>query len=88
MNPLITDHSTLSHAERMQAVLDVAWDVEGRLQDDETVQLKVAAFVEFARHYWAMKEELQDNISYYKSNAQQLLNVANSTENILKGETL
>lgn len=55
-----------THAERMQAVLDIAWDVENRLEDDETVQLKVGAFVEFARHYCLLREELEYEASLFE----------------------
>ena len=75
-----------THAERMQAMLDIAWDVENRLQDDETVQLKVGDFVEFARHYYEMQQELLECVNYYKSNAKSSLVVAESIEKILKGE--
>lgn len=75
-----------SHAERMQSMLDIAWDVENRLEDDETVQLRVGAFVEFARHYYEMQQELLECVNYYKSNAKSSLVVAESIEKILKGE--
>jgi hypothetical protein len=75
-----------THAERMQSMLDIAWDVENRLEDDETVQLKVGAFVEFARHYYEMQQELLECVNYYKSNAKSSLVVAESIEKLLKGD--
>jgi hypothetical protein len=78
---------TPSHAERMQVMLDIAWDAENRLEDDETVQLKVGEFVEFARHYYEMQQELIECVSYYKSNAKSSLVVAEQIEKLLKGET-
>ena len=75
-----------SHAERMQAMLDIAWDVENRLEDDETVQLKVGEFVEFARHYYEMQQELIECVNYYKSNAKSSLVVAEKIEKLLNGE--
>lgn len=75
-----------SHAERMQAILDIAWDVENRLQDDETVQLNVGAFVEFARHYCAIKDQLDECIQCFKLNAKTHLIFAEETEKILKGK--
>jgi len=75
-----------SHAERMQATLDIAWDVENRLEDDENVQLKVGEFVEFARHYYEMQQELLECVNYYKSNAKSSLVVAESIEKLLKGD--
>lgn len=76
-----------SHAERMQAMLNIAWDAENRLQDDETVQLNVGAFVEFARHYCAIKDQLDECIQCFKLNAKTHLIFAKETEKILKGET-
>jgi hypothetical protein len=85
-------HSELTriptHAERMQAMLDIAWDSENRLEPHETVQLKVGAFVEFARHYYEMQQELLECVNYYKSNAKSSLDVAESIEKLLKGEML
>lgn len=77
-----------THAERMQAMLNIAWDVENRLQDDETVQLKVGAFVEFARHYCAIKDQLDECIQCFKLNAKTHLIFAEETEKILKGGNL
>jgi hypothetical protein len=76
-----------SHAERMQAILDIAWDAENRLEDDETVQLKVGEFVEFARHYYEMQQELIECVNYYKSNAKSSLVVAGKIEKLLNGES-
>jgi hypothetical protein len=75
-----------SHAERMQAILDIAWDAENRLDDNETVQLKVGEFVEFARHYYELQQELLECVNYYKSNAKSSLVVAEKIEKLLKGE--
>ena len=58
-----------THERRMQNMLDIAWDVENRLEGDETVQLKVGDFVEFARHYWAISDQLDECIQYFKVNA-------------------
>jgi hypothetical protein len=75
-----------SHAERMQAILDIAWDAENRLDDNETVQLKVGEFVEFARHYYELQQELIECVNYYKSNAKSSLVVAGKIEKLLNGE--
>jgi hypothetical protein len=77
-----------SHAERMQAMLDIAWDAENRLEDDETVQLKVGEFVEFARHYCAIADQLDECIQCFKLNAKTHLTFAKETEKILKEEEL
>ena len=71
----------------MQNMLNIAWDVENRLEGNETVQLKVGEFVEFARHYYEMQQELLECVNYYKSNAKSSLVVAESIEKLLKGET-
>jgi hypothetical protein len=77
-----------THERRMQNMLNIAWDVENRLQDDETVQLKVGDFVEFARHYWAISDQLDECIQCFKLNAKTHLIFAKETEKILKGDNL
>ena len=77
-----------TRAERMQAVLEIAWDVENRLQDDETVQLKVGAFVEFARQFVKMRDVIEESINADKYLAGQFIESARLTEKLLKGETL
>lgn len=76
-----------THERRMQNMLNIAWDVENRLQDDETVQLKVGEFVEFARHYCAIADQLDECIQCFKVNAKTHLIFAKETEKILKGES-
>ena len=75
-----------THERRMQAILNIAWDVENRLENDETVQLKVGEFVEFARHYCAIIDQLDECIQCFKLNAKTHLTFAKETEKILKGE--
>ena len=77
-----------SHAERMQAVLDVAWDVENRLEPHETVQLTVGEFVEFARHFVKMQDLLEMQEIDRLQLAEQCRQNAKKIENLLKGETL
>ena len=77
-----------THERRMQAILNIAWDVENRLEDDETVQLKVGDFIEFARHYCAIADQLDECIQCFKLNAKTLLIFAEETEKILKGGNL
>jgi len=75
-----------THERRMQAILNIAWDVENRLKDNETVQLKVGEFVEFARHYCAIADQLDECIQCFKLNAKTHLIFAKETEKILKGD--
>lgn len=77
-----------TRAERMQSVLDVAWDVENRLQDDETVQLKVGAFVEFARQFVNMQDLLEMQEIDCLQLAEQCRQNAKKIEDVRKGETL
>jgi len=77
-----------SFQERIQSVLDIAWDVENRLSDDETVQIKVGAFVEFARHYVAMRDALAREAQSMRNFAGMNIGCAELTEELLKGETL
>jgi ASC-1-like (ASCH) protein len=73
-----------THERRMQNMLNIAWDVENRLQDDETVQLKVGDFVEFARHYWAISDQLDECIQCFKLNAKTHLIFAKETDASLR----
>lgn len=75
-----------THAERMQAILDIAWDVENRLQDDETVQLKVGAFAEFARHYYEMQEKLEYALENAKKRMLDAELTIDAIRKLLKGE--
>ena len=77
-----------SHSERMQAVLDIAWDAENRLQDDETVQLKVGAFVEFARQFVNMQDLLEMQEIDCLQLAEQCRQNAKKIKDVRKGETL
>jgi len=77
-----------THAERMQAVLEIAWDVENRLQDDETVQLKVGAFVEFARQFVKMQDLLEMQEIDCLQLAEQCRQNAKKIKDVRKGETL
>jgi hypothetical protein len=76
-----------THAERMQAILNIAWDVENRLQDDETVQLKVGEFVEFARHYDQLRESIIDLMRGMQDRGNQAKIDMEKAEKLLKGET-
>jgi hypothetical protein len=77
---------TPSHAERMQAIIDLAFNAENALDDNDTVQLKVGEFVEFARHYCAITDQLDECIQCFKLNAKTHLTFAKETEKILKEE--
>ena len=83
-----------THERMMQAMLNIAWEVENlmeaenRLKDNETMQIKVGAFVEFARHYCAIKDQLDECIQCFKLNAKTHLIFAEETEKILKGGNL
>lgn len=77
-----------SHAERMQAVLDIAWDVEGRLKPHETVELTVGAFVEFARHYVQLRDELEYEASLFDGRNAIMEVRQREITKALKGETL
>ena len=75
-----------THEHRMQAMLDIAWDVENRLEDDETVQLKVGQFVEFARHYYELQQQLVKYIEVDRRNGKAFIYEADAAEKLLKGE--
>jgi len=77
-----------TRAERMQAVLEIAWDVEGRLEPHETVQLTVGAFVEFARHYVQLRDELEYEASLFDGRNAIMEVRQREITKALKGETL
>jgi len=77
-----------THERRMQNMLNIAWDVENRLEDDETVQLKVGDFVEFARHYYAMQEKLEYALENAKKRMLDTELTIDAIRKLLKGETL
>lgn len=68
-------------------MLNIAWDVENRLQDDETVQLKVGEFVEFARHYYTLQETIIDLMRGMQDRGNQAKINMENAEKLLKGET-
>ena len=76
-----------THAERMQAVLDIAWGVENCLEGNETVQLKVGDFVEFARHYDQLRESIIDLMRGMQDSNNQAKIDMEKAEKLLKGET-
>jgi len=77
-----------SFQERIEAVLDIAWDVENRLEPHETVQLTVAQFVEFARFHVAIFETLEFTLSNTKEQIKSTESAMEQIEKLLKGETL
>jgi len=77
-----------SFQERIQAVLDIAWDVENRLEPHEMVQLTAAQFVEFARYTAAMMEELEYELSLFDGRKAIQEVRQRNIQNTLKGETI
>lgn len=75
-----------THAERMQKIVDAAFDAENRLEDDETVQFRVGDMAEFVRHYLVIANELAEQINADKHLAGQLIEAAQLSEKTLKGE--
>ena len=82
-----------THERRMQAMLNIAWevenlmDVENRLKDNETVQLKVGEFIEFARHYDQLRESIIDFMRGMQDRGNQAKIDMEKAEKLLKGET-
>jgi len=75
-----------THAERMQAMLDIAWDSENRLEPHEVVQLHVGAFVEFARHYCLLRDDLEYEQSLFDGKKAIMEVRQRNIEKALKGE--
>jgi len=75
-----------THAERMQKVIDTAFDAENRLEDGETVQITVGELAAFVRHYCKLHDELQSAINSDRHLAGQIIEAAQLSENILKGD--
>ena len=77
---------TPSHAERMQAIIDIAFDAENALDDNDIVQVKVVELAEFVRHYWALYEALIDQELEGLSQASVLQQRSKQIERLLKGK--
>jgi hypothetical protein len=75
-----------SHAERMQAILDIAWDAENTLDENDTVSLKVGQLADFARHYCELCQALGDMEIEALSHAEILRQQGKKIVRILKGE--
>jgi hypothetical protein len=76
-----------THAERMQKVIDNAFDAENRLDDSETVQLQVGELAEFARHYLAIKGTLQAAVDDTRQRMNDAESALSTAEKLLKGES-
>ena len=48
-----------THAERMQKIVDTAFDAENRYQNDEHITVRVGELAEFVRHYLAIRAALE-----------------------------
>jgi hypothetical protein len=77
---------TPTHAERMQAIIDLAFDAENALDDNDTVQIKVVELAEFVRHYWALYEALIEQELEALSHASVLQYRGSKIERLLKGK--
>jgi len=77
---------TPSHAERMQAIIDLAFDAENALDDNDTVQVKVVELADFVRHYWELYQALKDQELELLSQASVLQQRGNKIERLLKGK--
>jgi len=75
-----------TNAERMQKIVDAAFDAENRLTDDETVQFRVGDMAEFVRHYLALQEILQRIVDANKEYLRYAQTSIETTEKLLKGE--
>ncbi len=75
-----------THAERMQKIIDTAFDAENRLEDGETVQLKVGELAAFARHYLVLRDCIIDNMREMQDHANETERKIATTEKLLKGE--
>jgi len=87
---ICADYSFLTrippHAERMQKVIDIAFDAENRLEDGETVQLKVGDLAAFARHYCNLRDAIESAKESTKLRIIAAQETLELTEKLLKGE--
>jgi hypothetical protein len=77
---------TPSHAERMQAIIDLAFDAENALDDNDTVQVKVVDLADFVRYYWELYQALKTQELELLSHAAILQQRGNKIERLLKGK--
>ena len=71
---------------RIQKIIDAAFDAENRLEDGETVQLKVGEFAAFVRHYLALRASLECGITHTRSQISAAEYALEQREKLLKGE--
>jgi hypothetical protein len=85
---LHVDHLTLipTHADRMQKMIDIAFDAENRLEDGEVVQLPVGELAAFVRHYVALVKRLEAISEDDKLTSGKYASSSESIEKLLKGE--
>lgn len=76
----------IPHAERMQKMIDTVFAAENNFEDDQFIPLNVGELAEFVRHYLALRDELQETINADKYLSGQLIEAAQLSEKILKGE--
>ena len=74
------------HAERMQKMIDGAFEAENRLNDDDLITIKVGNLAEFVRHYLAIKTTLQSAVDDTRERMSNAEEVMSFTEKLLKGE--
>ena len=74
-----------THGERMQKVIDAAFDAENRLTDDETVQFRVGDMAEFVRYHCKLRDELDALRAFFYTHSKGFTLVSEKIEKLLKG---
>jgi hypothetical protein len=78
--------NTPSHAYRMQEVIDIGFNAENTLDENDTVSLKVGQLADFVRHYCELCQALVDHEIEALSHAEILRQQSKKIVRILKGE--
>ena len=82
----MSTQNTPSHAYRMQEVIDIGFNAENTLDENDTVSLKVGQLADFVRHYCELCQALGDLEIEALSHAEILRQQSKKTARILKGE--
>ena len=75
-----------THAERMQKVIDTAFEAENHYQDDEHITVRVGELAEFVRYFLALRASLECGITRTRKQISEAEYALEQREKLLKGE--
>ena len=82
----ISDKHDITHAERMQKIIDTVFAAENNFEDDQFIPMKVGEMAEFVRHYLALRASLECGITRTRSQISEAEYALEQREKLLKGE--